>query len=91
MAAESKLRRNEQVVYRRLAGDEGGVLLHLETGQYHGVNEIGALVWELLDGERGLEDILAEVESRVDGAPPTLHDEVTLFLAQLRERNLVTE
>jgi hypothetical protein len=91
MAAESKIRRNPQVVYRRLVGDEGGVLLHLETGQYHGVNEIGALVWELLDGERRLEDILAEVESRVDGAPPTLHDEVTLFLSQLRERNLVTE
>ncbi len=44
------IRKNPQVVYRTLAG-EGGVLLHLESGAYHGLYEVGTLIWGLLDEE----------------------------------------
>jgi len=34
---------NPRVVYRDLAAEEGGVLLHLDSGQYHGLNALGSM------------------------------------------------
>ena len=33
---------NPRAVYRKLADGAGGVVLHLDTAAYHGVNETGA-------------------------------------------------
>ncbi len=40
--------RSANVVVRALRPGEGAVALHLETGAYHGLNDVGSLVWELL-------------------------------------------
>lgn len=83
------IRRNPQVVYRELAGEGGGVLLHLESGAYHGLNETGSLIWDLLDGTRGFDALLAELREQLDDAPDDLDDEIERFLADLRERDLI--
>ena len=54
----SKIRRSPQVAARELSAEEGAVLLHLETAQYHGINPVGLLIWELLDGERTVTDVV---------------------------------
>jgi hypothetical protein len=82
------LRKNPQVVYRALAG-EGGVLLHLESGAYHGLNEVGTLIWGLLDEERTLDQLVAELRERLLDPPEDLRGEVERFLADLRERDLL--
>jgi Coenzyme PQQ synthesis protein D (PqqD) len=85
----SKVERNGSVTFRRLAAGEGGVLLHLESGQYHGINEVGCLIWELLDGERTVGDVAVALRDGVDGGPDDLTGEVLGFLDSLRERDLV--
>ena len=89
ISPESKLRKNPQVVARELSEGEGGVLLHLESGQYHGVNRIGLLIWELLDEEGTVEGIVDGIRARVEDAPPRLEDDVVAFLASVEERDLV--
>jgi hypothetical protein len=89
IAPDSTVKRNDSVAFRRLAEGEGGVLLHLETGQYHGINEVGCLIWEQLDGERTVEDVTAEVRDGVEDPPDELSNYVVEFLESLRERNLV--
>jgi Coenzyme PQQ synthesis protein D (PqqD) len=84
------LARNESVAFRRLAEGEGGVLLQLESGEYHGINEVGCLIWELLDGERTVQGLVAAVAEGVEEPPPDLHDQVITFLESLQERGLVT-
>jgi Coenzyme PQQ synthesis protein D (PqqD) len=86
---DSKVQRNASVAFRRLAEGEGGVLLHLETGQYHGINEVGCLIWELVDGERTVDEVTTGVRERVEDPPDDLPDVVVTFLESLRERNLV--
>lgn len=81
--------RNENVVHQELAGGEV-VLLHLESGAYHELNAVGALIWELVDGERDVSGIAEEVRSRVEDPPEGLESEVSGFLADLRERDLIT-
>jgi PqqD family protein of HPr-rel-A system len=83
------IRRNPQVVYRELAGEGGAVLLHLESGAYHGLNETGSLIWELIDGGRTLDALVAELRERLANPPDDLADETERFLADLRERDLI--
>lgn len=87
--SDKPLRRNPDVAFRELAEGEGGVLLHLVSGSYHGLNDVGALIWELVDGERTRADIVDAVRQRVDDPPPSLDDEVSSFIAALHERELV--
>lgn len=83
------LTKDESVAFRRLAEGEGGVLLHLESGEYHGINEVGCLIWELLDGERTVDDVAVALRDEVEDAPEDLTGEVILFLDSLGVRDLV--
>ena len=86
----TKLQHNPNVVARELQPGQGGVLLHLDTGAYHSLNAIGQAIWDLVDGERTVADIVGELRARVVDAPPQLDDEVRAFLAGAVERDLLT-
>lgn len=90
MDLDSKVRRNPQVVARDLSEGEGGVLLHMETGQYHGVNPVGLAIWELIDDDGStVRDLVERLRDRVDEPPPSLESDVVEFLEGVGERNLV--
>lgn len=88
MAADELIRKNPQAVYRALAG-EGGVLLHLESGAYHGLNEMGTLIWGLLDEGKTFDGLVEELRDHLLDPPDDLGGEVERFLADLRERDLL--
>lgn len=78
-----------RVVFRSLKEGEGGVLLHVGTGQYHGVNQTGAYLWERLDGTRTVENIVASVTKDFLDPPADLDALIESFFADLAERGLV--
>jgi hypothetical protein len=86
---DGAIRKNPQVVYRELAGEGGGVLLHLESGAYHGLNETGSLIWDLIDGERTFAALVAALREQLAEAPEDLDAETERFLADLRRRDLI--
>jgi len=79
-----------ELAYQELADGVGGVLLHLESGQYHGVNSVGALVWSLVGDRTTFGDLVDAVREQIDDAPPDLGDDVAAFLSDLQARNLIT-
>jgi hypothetical protein len=81
--------RSSNVVVRALQPGEGAVALHLETGAYHGLNDVGSLVWELLVTPSSLDQIAAGVRERIPGAPPQTESDVAAFLEALTARGLV--
>lgn len=89
MNREAPIKRNPKVVYRPLA--EGGVLLHLDSGQYHGVNGVGLLVWDLLDGEPTFDRLLDELRGRLAEPPAGLEGDIDAFLDGLLSRDLIEE
>jgi hypothetical protein len=89
MEQDGVIRRNPNVVYRELAGEGGGVLLHLDSGEYHGLNEVGALIWSLIDGQRDLEALVDHLRDGLENPPDDLAAETERFLADLRERDLI--
>lgn len=76
-------------MYSRLAHGEA-VLLHLESGAYHELSPIGVAIWDLLDGRRSASQIADEIRAQVDDPPDDLCDVVTGFLADLRQRDLIS-
>jgi hypothetical protein len=86
--ADEQIAKSPKAVHRALPGGEG-VVLNVENGLYHGLNETGAAVWELIDGERTFSQIVAELRVRVEDAPAELEDETGRFLLALRDRGLI--
>jgi hypothetical protein len=80
---------NPQVVYRDLAAGQGGVLLHLETGSYHGVNDVGAAIWKLVDGRRTRPELVRALQDVCDGVPARLAEDVDVFVESLLARDLL--
>lgn len=89
MIDSAVIRRDPKVVYRELGEDEGGVLLHLETGQYHGLNKTGAAIWSLIDGVNTFAEIVVKVRGQLAAPPTDLEQDVTVFLDDLRQRDLI--
>jgi hypothetical protein len=77
---------NPRVEFRSLGEDEGGVLLHLNTSPYHGLNEVGCLIWKLLDDEPTFPGLLTDLRARLEQLPPTFDAEISEFLDKLAQR-----
>src|SRR5438132_6854009 len=88
LEAETAIRRNPRVEYRSLGDGEGGVLLNLDTAAYHGLNEIGSMIWSLLD-DIIFRDLIRELRARLENLPDTFDQEIAEFLEELATRNLV--
>ncbi len=88
MELGSTIQRNPRVVFRLLK-DGTGVLLHLESTNYHGVDSIGALIWALLDSPRTMDDLVRELSSQLTNPPPHIADDVRTFVEDLEARDLV--
>jgi hypothetical protein len=86
---ESMVSRNPRVVARELPPPDGAVLLHLDTGAYHGLNPVGFVIWGAIEEERSVADVVEAVRDAVIGAPPSLEAEVLRFLEGARDRDLV--
>lgn len=85
----TRIRRNPDVVFRSLEEEQGGVLLHLESGEYHGLNDLGSLIWRLIENESSFADVVAGVRAQTEDAPEAVDQEVSNFLDDLNRRNLV--
>jgi hypothetical protein len=83
------LRRNPRVEYRSMGEGEGGVLLHLDTAAYHGLNEVGAAIWRLLEEPKPLDVLLRELRGELQDVPSRFEDEIRQFLSELAERDLI--
>jgi hypothetical protein len=81
--------RNPRVEYRKLADGGGAVLLNLDTAAYHGVNQTGSMIWETVGDGKPVGEVVPQVAALFEDAPPALDQEVTLFIEDLVERDLL--
>ena len=81
---------NPVVIYRDLS--EGAVLLHADSGQYHGLNPVSVVIWRYLEqaGTADFGSVVAAVETSVVDPPPELASDVSDFIEDLAARDLVS-
>jgi hypothetical protein len=86
---ESRLQHRDRVLIQRAAGTL--VLLDLEGGQYYALDEVSARVWELCDGERGINAIVEAIGTEYDAPVETIREDVLAFLQEMLDENLLVQ
>jgi hypothetical protein len=77
---------------RRLVSADLGeevILLHLETGLYYGLENVGARIWKLLQKPVKVGEIESALLDEYEVEPETCHAEVVTLLQRLIDQNLV--
>jgi hypothetical protein len=88
LGPNTTIRRNDRAVFRKLT-DGSAVILHLDSTAYHGLSQVGSVIWGLLERPRPFGDLTEEVRQAFDDAPDHLDEDVAEFLVALEERDLV--
>lgn len=81
------LRRRSDVRYRRIEGE--AVVLRQSAAEVLVLNEVGAAVLDLADGERSVGDWIAALAREYEGDPATLASDVLAFAAEAAEAGLL--
>jgi hypothetical protein len=71
--------------------DDEVVILDVPSGKYFGLNDVGALIWNLLDGDHDHDAILDAITSEYDIDRTTAADDLDGLLADLTEAGLVVD
>ena len=79
--------RSEHVLAQRNA--ETLILLSPRSGQYFTLDEVGARVWELCDGNRCVADVVAVVHAEFDAPLATIQTDILELLDDLTSEQLV--
>lgn len=59
------------------------VMMSAEKGNYIGLNEIGARIWELIETPQDIDAVCARLQTEYDVAPAACRAEVETFLNEL--------
>jgi len=89
IAPDTVVRRSPRAAFHQLAEGQGGVLLHVDTGAYHGLNRVGALIWETLERPMPFSALLDDLRPRFTDPPPGIAGEIQVFLEDLKTRGLI--
>lgn len=65
------------------------VILNLETGVYYGLNEVGALVWTLIQQPTPFKDVLQAVVSEYDVAAPECASDLLSLIQEMTTAGLI--
>ena len=88
MHPERKAVRNPDAVFSE-EFEGWGVLLNPDSGAVLQLNPVGVVVWNLLDGQRSLDEIVAGVRERCAEVPDGVAQDVGAFVGTLVERGFV--
>jgi hypothetical protein len=68
---------------------EETVILNVESGQYYGLNEVGARVWELIQQPRALSEIRTALLEQYDVEPEVCERDLRRIIEDLMTNGLV--
>ncbi len=77
------------VVVLREEFDDWAILFNPDTAEAVGINPVGVAIWKLIDGWRGVEQIVTEIKESFSGVPDGVNKEVSAFVDDLAEKGFV--
>ena len=85
---ERSVKPSSDVVVQELS-DGDGVLLHLRSEQYFGLDSVGMRMWSVLGSTPRLADAYEQLLAEYDVQPATLEQDLKAFVERLIERELL--
>ncbi len=85
--AHIRLRHTANATYQSVEGE--AILIHLQTGTYYSLNDVGTTFWELLDGARTLGDCAAKIAAEYDAPVDVITGDLLELAEDLMKEGLV--
>lgn len=84
---DSLLQRSGDIICSEADGEI--VMMNIETGQYHSINEVGSDIWKMLENPIKLSEICQKLLEDYDIDQKTCEDEVLKFVEHLSSEGLL--
>ena len=78
---------NEEICYYKVENE--GLLIHGQKGKVRTVNLVGDFIWNLIDGQKSVEQIIVQVKSEFNYQVDTIKSDVIHYLQELSDRSLI--
>lgn len=82
-----KVKRSDDVVWRII--DEEVVVLIPEEAMLHALEGCGSRIWELIEGETTISEIVQSIRTEYEVEPQRAREEITEFIHKLMAMKLV--
>ena len=69
--------------------DDWAIIFHPLAAEAVGTGPVGVAIWKLLDGQRTLAEVAAEIEAQCEDAPDTVLEDTLAFVEDLERRLFV--
>ena len=69
--------------------DDWAILFNPDTAEAVGANPVGVVVWKMMDGRHGIDEILAQIKDQFADVPDAAPKEITAFIKDLAQRGFV--
>jgi len=89
ISLNSRVRLQDDVLFQELQGES--VLLNLKTGMYFGLNPIGTRIWQLLQEDQSLDQIVGTLLDEYEVSQEQLTQDVLVLVGQLVKQELLVE
>lgn len=87
MVTENRIVQAEDIIWRRIGDD---VVVIKDNGQAtHILNKTAAYIWELCDGKRGIDDIVAGICERYDVSPEEARADTRETIVNLTKAGII--
>ncbi|MBI5539772.1 MAG: PqqD family protein [Bacteroidia bacterium] len=65
------------------------VMMHPESGKYFALNPVAARIWELMETEHSIIELVDKLQREFDVDSETCKNEVTVFIENVLEKKLI--
>lgn len=87
LTPDSTISRTHEILFDKV-GDEI-VMLNLDKGRYHALDEIGSEIWEMIAEPVLVADLISALLVKFEVSPEDCQRDVLAYLADLQERDLL--
>lgn len=87
ISADTRVVRSEGIAVADLDGEM--IVLDTESGQYYGLNEVGARILQLVEEPRRVSDVVASLQEEYDVDHDRLEQDSLEFLTELHQHEMV--
>ena len=84
---DSVVSKNEEIDDTDLDGEK--VMMNLDKGQYFMMNEVGSRIWELIEGNTSIVNIIETLTNEYEVDEETCENTVMEFLGRLKDAELI--
>ena len=86
----TRFRPNTEEVAAKVMDGEA-ILINLSNGVYYSMDNVGGVIWELVEGQHNLEEMIAAIRARYEVSAEQAQADVERLVGELLEENLALE